>query len=84
MEFDGTGAAAREAARLVLLAKILQRGMAQVFFAAQVLHAADKPRLDPLRRRPPHAFGGGPTRSPTRSQSRSRISRFKVMNAEPT
>lgn len=39
---------------LVFLPKILQRGMAQILLAAEMLHAADQPRLDPLRRRPFH------------------------------
>ncbi|WP_287304075.1 hypothetical protein, partial [Mesorhizobium sp.] len=30
--------------------------MAQILLASQVLHAADQPRFDPLRRRPLHAF----------------------------
>jgi hypothetical protein len=56
----------------------------QHLLAAQVLYAADQPRLFPLRRRRFRPFGAGPACSCTRFQSRSRISRFNVMKAEPT
>lgn len=40
----------------LLFPEVLQRGMPQIFLAAQVLHAADQPWLHPLRRRPLHAL----------------------------
>lgn len=39
------------------LCEILQRCMPQVSLGAQVLHATDQARLDPLRSRPLHALG---------------------------
>ena len=38
------------------LPKVLQRGVAEVVFPPQMLHTADQPGLNPLRRWPRHAL----------------------------
>ena len=50
----------RQAPLLLLLSEVLQRGMAKILLAPQVLDAANQARLDPLRRRPLHALGRRP------------------------
>ena len=71
--------------QLSLFPKILQRGVAQLLLAAQVLDAADEPGLDPLRRL--LALWRRPGRRPgmlldTLPQP-FRMARFAVMKAEP-
>ena len=56
--------------------------MPQIFLAAEVLHAANEPRLDPLCRRPLMPFRGGPARSWTRFQGRSRMLPRELMEAD--
>jgi len=61
----------------------LERSVPQILLAAQVLHAANDARLDPLRGRP-LPFGAGPAFSWTRFHSRSQMARLELMKAEPT
>ncbi|MGX5830211.1 hypothetical protein [Mesorhizobium sp. 43Arga] len=58
--------------------------MPQILLAAQVLHAANDARLDPLRGRPLHALWRRAGISWTRFHSRSRVARLELMKAEPT